>query len=165
MHAKRRIPLASIIVAVATLVVISVIAIPAWRSHQTQTHVADALQVTDAAKLVVMEAATVHGGLANVGASALAYTPPMASSPYVASITIADSGNITLVTKDTGETPDPVLVLIPASGTTDAAAVITWTCTLAAGNAKAVPANCRTISPADQPAPPAGAASTGNSAQ
>ena len=162
MHAKRPTSLTSIIVVIAVLVALAMIAIPTWRNHQAQTHVADALQMTDAAKLVVMEAATVHGGLASINASALAYTPPVATSPYIANISIADDGAITLVTKSTGATPAPVLVLIPTSDTGDAAAVISWTCTLAVGNASAVPSACRGSSPIRQVAAPTGAAATGN---
>ena len=162
MPTKRRTSLTSIIVGIAVLVALAMIAIPTWRNHQAQTHVADALQMTDAAKLVVMEAATVHGGLANINASALAYTPPVATSPYVASIGIADGGAITLITKSTGATPAPVLVLIPTSGTGDAAAVITWTCTLAVGNASAVPSACRSSSPVRRATTPPGAATTSN---
>lgn len=163
MDAKRDKSLTSIIVVVGILVVIAVIAIPGWRNHQVQTHVTGAMRATDAAKLVVMEAATVHGGLANIKASALAYTPPLATSPYVANISIADAGLITLVTKNTGATPDPVLVFIPASGTGNAAAVITWTCALAVGNASAVPPTCRASNPIRQVAAPTSAATTNNS--
>jgi type IV pilus assembly protein PilA len=162
MPAKRRTSLTSIIVGIAVLVALAMIAIPTWRNHQAQTHVADALQMTDAAKLVVMEAATVHGGLASINASALAYTPPVATNPYIANISITEGGVITLVTKNTGATPAPVLVLIPTSGTGDAAAVITWTCTLAVGYAGTVPSTCRASSPIRQVAAPTGAAATGN---
>jgi type IV pilus assembly protein PilA len=162
MPTKRRTSLTSIIVVIAVLVALAMIAIPTWRSYETRTHVAAALQTTDAAKLVVMEAATIHGGLAGVNASALAYAPPMATNPYVANISIADGGAITLVTKNTGATPAPVLVLIPAIGTGDAAAVITWTCTLAIGNASAVPPACRVSGPIHQVAAPTSAATTAN---
>ncbi|MEO5813460.1 MAG: pilin [Rhodanobacter sp.] len=163
MYAKRRLSWKPIIVVIVILIVIAIIAIPAWRSHETRTHVADALQTTAAAKLVVMEAATIHGGLANVSAEALAYKAPVATNPYVASISIADSGVITLATKSTGASPDPVLVLIPANGSADAAATIIWTCTLATGDASAVPVDCRGSVPARQVMPPASAASAGNS--
>ncbi|MEO5810983.1 MAG: pilin [Rhodanobacter sp.] len=163
MHAKHRISWKPIIVVILILIVIALIAIPAWRSHGTRTHVADALQTTAAAKLVVMEAATIHGGLANVSANGLAYTPSVATNPYVANISIADSGVITLTTKSTGASPDPVLVLIPANGTADAAATIIWTCTLATGDASAVPVDCRGSAPARQAMPPASAATAGNS--
>ena len=164
MHAKHRISWKPIVVVTVILIVIALIAIPAWRSHGTRTHVADALQTTAAAKLVVMEAATIHGGLANVSANGLAYTPPAATNPYVANISIADSGVITLTTKGTGATPDPVLVLIPANGIGDAAATIIWTCTLAAGDASAVPSDCRDSAAARDVTPPASAATAGNGA-
>jgi type IV pilus assembly protein PilA len=155
---KSRRNLAIAITAAMTLVVaIAVITIPAWRDHQRQAHVAEALLSADAAKLVVMEAATIGGGLANIRASTLPDMPPTATNGYVRSIHIADGGRVTVATQYTGATPDPVLVLIPANAA-DASSVISWTCTLAAGEASAVPSSCRAASPA--PASTSSAAAT-----
>lgn len=146
------------VIAVAiVLLLIALIALPMWRNHETQAHVAEALQSADAAKLVVMEAATIGGGLTNIRASALPEMPPTATNGYVRSIHIADGGRVTVATQYTGATPDPVLVLIPANAA-DAPSVISWTCTLAAGEASAVPSSCRAASPA--PAPTSSGAAT-----
>lgn len=149
MNAQRGISAITIIVLILLLAIVAVIAIPEWHSHQTSSRVADALKATDAAKLVVMESASIHGGLANIKASELGYSPAATASPYVAHITIAADGRITLSTKDTGAAPNPVLVLIPSEDSGDqGAAPINWSCTVAVGDPSLVPANCRTATPA-----------------
>ena len=167
MNAQRNTPTVTIIATIGILVVAAAVAFPAWRNHQAQTHVAEALQAADAAKVVVMEAATVDGGLANLKANTLAYNPAAATNAYVAGIVIADGGLITLTTKDTGATPDPILMLVPTVDDTDKpTAVINWTCMLASGSTNAVPPSCRTQRAAQTPAAaPDSAATAASSAR
>ncbi|MGH8158706.1 MAG: pilin [Rhodanobacter sp.] len=154
MNAPRGKSTITILVSILVLVVVAVIVIPAWRNHQASSHIADALKLTDAAKLVVMESATVHGGLAHIKADELNYSPAAAASPYVAHITIAADGRISLTTRDTGATPNPVLLLSPSENSPDnSTAPISWSCSVVAGDLDLVPANCRG-------APPAAAASS-----
>lgn len=161
MNAQRGKFAATIIVSILALVVVAVIAISAWRNHQTGNHIADALKVTDAAKLVVMESASVHGGLAHIQAAELNYSPAATASPYVAHITIAADGRITLSTKGTGAAPDPVLVLIPSENSGDQGATpINWSCSVVAGNPNLVPASCRTATPAAAASSPPASAAT-----
>lgn len=149
MNAQRGISAITIIVLILVLAIVAVIAIPAWQRHQSGSRVADALKATDAAKLVVMESASIHGGLAHIKASELSYSPAVTASPYVAHIMIAANGRITLSTRSTGATPDPVLVLIPSENSGgQGAAPINWSCTVAVGDPSLVPANCRTATPA-----------------
>jgi type IV pilus assembly protein PilA len=164
MNAQRGISAVEIIVLILVLVVVAVIAVPAWHSHQARDRIADAFKVTDAAKLVVMEAATVHGGLGQIKAGELNYSPAAAAGQYVAHITIADDGRITMSTRDTGATPDPVLVLSPSeSSAGNNAAPISWSCNVVVGDPDLVPVNCRTALSATKatsaPAKPATAAS------
>jgi type IV pilus assembly protein PilA len=149
MNARRGISAIEIIVLILVLAVGVVIAIPAWRSHQARDRIADAFKVTDAAKLVVMEAATVHGGLTQIKAGELNYSPAAAAGQYVANITIADDGRITMSTRDTGATPDPVLVLSPSeSSAGNNASPISWSCNVVVGDPDLVPASCHTALPA-----------------
>jgi type IV pilus assembly protein PilA len=148
MNAQRGISPVEIMVLILVLAVVVVIAIPAWRNHQARDRIADAFKVTDAAKLVVMEAATVHGGLAQIKAGELNYSPAAAAGQYVAHITIANDGRITISTKQTGATPDPVLVLSPSeSSAANNAAPISWSCNVVVGDPDLVPVNCRTALP------------------
>src|SRR5690348_4130806 len=113
------------IVVIVLIVAIVLIALPLWRNHRIAGHVSEALGATDAAKVAVTEAATVHGGLEHVKASELGYNTAASVSPYAARVSVADGGRITLVTKGTGATPDIQLLLTPEQGPTSA---ITWIC-------------------------------------
>jgi type IV pilus assembly protein PilA len=149
MNAVRTKPIVAIIVLIVVLVVISAFAVSAWRSHQIRSHVADALKVSDTAKLVVMESATVHGGLAHIEASDLTYNPQATVSKYVAQITIDPDGRIHLATKGTGASPDPVLLLTPSEHAADnGAAPIQWSCEVVTGDSDLVPDDCRAVEPA-----------------
>jgi Pilin (bacterial filament). len=154
MNAPRGISTITIIVWILLLAVVAAIAIPAWQRHQTSSRVADALKATDAAKLVVMESASIHGGLAHIKASELGYSLAATASLYVAHITIAADGRITLNTRDTGATPDPVLVLIPSENSGDqGAAPINWICTVAVGDPSLAPPSCGAATAAASSAP------------
>lgn len=135
-----------------------------WHNHVVTDHVRQALESTAAAKVVVMEAATVHGGLTHIKTSELAYNTSASTSPYVARITIGDGGRISILTKDTGTTPDVKLVLVPSdkNGAVDGA--ITWTCFVTAGSVDLVPDGCLRGTPADMPSGSLSAPSTGGSA-
>lgn len=128
---------------VAVIVVVAAVAWPAWRNHTTRGHVTDAIKAADAAKLVVMEAATVHGGLDHIRGVDLTAPPSTTlASPYAATVRIADGGRITLATKDIGSASPPVLEFVPEAmqGTDDSS--ITWHCTVVAGDASVAPPGC-----------------------
>ena len=146
MNAARKKPAIIVIVLIALLVLVAVVAVPAWRDHQIRGHVAEAIKVADTAKLVVMESATVHGGLAHIDASDLTYNAKATASEYIAQITIGADGSIRLATKDTGASPDPVVLLIPSEHAADnGASPIQWSCQLVAGDPNLVPEDCRTV--------------------
>jgi type IV pilus assembly protein PilA len=143
MNEQRRTSKVTIIVSILILLVIVAIVVPLWRHHEISGRVDTALKATDAAKVAVMEAATVHGGLSNVKAGELGYSPSASSTPYVSRIDIADGGLITLATKGTGATPDVQLLLTPKQADGNASAPINWDCNILVGDADSVPVNCR----------------------
>lgn len=161
----RHLPVVNILVVAAVIAVLLALVIPAWRSHGIRQHIADSLKGADAVKLVVMEAATVHGGLAKVRANDLQYNAKASSGENVANVEVADGGLITLSTRDTGASPDPVIVFIPTEGTGSAGADITWTCQVVLGDASLAPPTCQShgyvpstassAAPAPAPAPTA----------
>ncbi|RAO76038.1 hypothetical protein CA260_11930 [Dyella jiangningensis] len=136
-------PVVNILVVAAVIAVLLALIIPAWRSHGIKQHIADAMKGADAVKLVVMEAATVHGGLAQVRASDLQYNAKASSGEHVGNVEVADGGLITLSTRDTGASPDPVIMFIPTEGAGSGGADITWTCQVVLGDASLAPANCQ----------------------
>ena len=123
------------------------------------------MQAADAAKLVVLEAATVQGGLDKVKGAALAYNSSSVANPYVESVAIADGGRISITTRDTGSKPDPVLLLTPQEQAgPQGAAPIVWVCSMLTGKVDATPSECRGSPPvaAASTDAPAAAGSTGN---
>jgi type IV pilus assembly protein PilA len=146
----------TVVVVIVILIVIIAIAYPWWRNHQTAGRVDTALKAADAAKVAVMEAATVHGGPMHIKASELGYNAGASENPYVSHIEIADGGRITVTTKNTGASPDIQLLLTPVQGNGNDHAAISWICSVVSGNADAAPADCRNgdaaIAPATTPA-------------
>lgn len=143
MRASKGISLITVLVIIAILIVVAAFAVPAWRNHQIATRADQALKAGDAAKLVVMEAVTTRGGLIHLQPGDLSYNAASTSGPYVSKIDISQSGRITIVTKDTGSSPDPTFLLTPIeAGSTQGGAPLAWSCDIIAGNAQAKPASC-----------------------
>src|SRR5579859_3124119 len=113
MRSEKSVPLLVSLGVLAVLAVIAALAIPAWRHHQVDERLDQALQAGEAAKLVVMEATTVRGGLNRLKAGDLNFNATSSLNAYTAKIDVSESGRITITTKDTGATPDPVFLLTP----------------------------------------------------
>jgi type IV pilus assembly protein PilA len=142
----------AVVVVIVILIVIIAIAYPWWRNHQTAGRVDTALKAADAAKVAVMEAATVHGGPMHIKASELGYNAGASENPYVSHIDVADGGRITVTTKNTGASPDIQLLLTPVQGNGSDKAAINWVCSVVSGNPDAAPADCRSADAAMSPA-------------
>ncbi|WP_147281663.1 pilin [Dyella solisilvae] len=138
----------------AIVAVVASIAIPAWRNHRIADRLDQALQAGEAAKLVVMEAATTRGGLNRIRPEDLTFNAQSSLNDYVSGVDISESGRITIATKNTGASPDPVFLLTPldiGNGGHDAA--LSWSCDLLAGDRQWTPPRCtRPDTPAPAPA-------------
>lgn len=115
---------------------------PMWRRYSIEQHIEDALGQAGATKLAVMEAATVMGGFEQLRASDLRYNAKAASGKYVSRVEVTDGGLITVVTHDTGESPDPVFLLAPKEVGGASHGDIVWDCQLFLGDATLVPTSC-----------------------
>ncbi|HEY9131811.1 MAG TPA: pilin [Dyella sp.] len=141
MRIHRGISVVTVLVAVAILAVIAAFAIPAWRGHVVNQHLGEALKGADAAKLVVMEAVTMRGGLAKLHPNDLIYNTKVGDNPYLASVKVSDSGRITVVTQNTGAEPEPTFLLTPLE-TIASGQALSWSCDIVAGDARQKPATC-----------------------
>nr|WP_199046045.1 pilin [Dyella sp. ASV24] len=161
MRSEKSVPLMISLAVLAVLAVIAAIAIPAARNHRISERLDEALKAGEAAKLVVMEAITVRGGLNRLQPSDLAFNAASSLNAYTAKIDISESGRITITTKDTGAAPDPVFLLTPLDNSAaGGSAPLTWSCDIIAGNSQWMPAACtRPIAQAPTPAIPAPATS------
>ena len=141
--------LIELMIVVAIIAILAAIALPAYQDYTVRAKVSEGIVQADAAKLAVAETAQSQGINADDVTNNEAAGFVSKETNNVASIEIAN-GVITVTTQATGAAADPVLVLTPTQ--VDLDSPITWACTFTAGEAKHVPASCRTAGAA----PPAG---------
>jgi type IV pilus assembly protein PilA len=133
--------LIELMIVIAIIAILAAIALPAYQDYTIRAKVSETMIAMSAAKLAVAETAQSQGILATDVADndAAGYAGQLTDK--VASVEVAD-GVITGTSQNTGATENPVLVLTPVQA--DLNAPITWNCTYTAGEAKHVPASCRT---------------------
>ena len=132
--------LIELMIVVAIIGILAAIALPAYQDYTIRSKVSEAMVMGSEAKTAVAETAASLGGLVNVTAANTGFVS--APTTYVASIVIADgTGAITINTRATGASVQPVLVLTPTQANPEDP--LTWVCTTTAGLPKHVPANCR----------------------
>ncbi|HFJ9670824.1 TPA: pilin [Stenotrophomonas maltophilia] len=133
--------LIELMIVVAIIAILAAIALPAYQDYTIRAKVSEGLVQADAAKLAVAETAQSQGILATTVKDAAAAGYVSKATTNVDSVGIAN-GVITITTKDTGAKVQPILTLTPTQADEDSP--ITWVCNLSAGEAKHVPASCRT---------------------
>ncbi|MCM2525598.1 pilin [Stenotrophomonas maltophilia] len=133
--------LIELMIVVAIIAILAAIALPAYQDYTIRAKVSEGIVQADAAKLAVAETAQAQGIVATDVADNDAAGFASKATNNVKSVTI-DKGKITIETKATGAKADPVLVLTPTQADKDSP--ITWACSYTTGEAKHVPASCRT---------------------
>ena len=130
-------------IVIAILGILAVIALPAYQDYTIRAKISEGLSLAEPAKLAVAETSAALGGLDQITATNTGYTFPTGGTKYVSSIAIEEkTGKITVTTKDTGASANPVFTLTPNQANSESP--ITWECNSTGGEAKHVPANCRT---------------------
>jgi type IV pilus assembly protein PilA len=136
--------LIELMIVIAIVAILVAIALPAYQDYSIRAKVGEGLAQAAAAKTAVAEAAaSCATGLAGVDGGGVGCASGYVSSPttYVATITVAPGGEITVNTINTGAAADPVLTFTPAQASLSDP--VTWTCTSVTAKASHVPATCR----------------------
>ena len=133
--------LIELMIVIAIIAILVALAIPAYQDYAIRTKVGEALSVAASAKLAVGETCQ-SDFLVVPDNTTVGYN--FVSSTYVLSVTVTGTCGapvVTMVTRATGATTDPVLVLTGSFAQNDGR--YNWVCTKTAGTNNHIPATCR----------------------
>jgi len=135
--------LIELMIVIAILGILVAIALPAYQDYTVRARVSEAVAQTAPAKLAVAEtASSLSGGLEDVTQANSGFV--FNGTEYAESIVIADGGEITTTTQNTGGNGDPVMTWTPTQENADDP--IQWGCAVdSQDTAKYVPAECRNV--------------------
>ncbi|RFF28896.1 pilin [Wenzhouxiangella sediminis] len=130
--------LIELMIVIAVLAILVAIAMPTYEQFTIRARVSEGVYAAAPVKLAVAEAVS-----ANQSPTPTNTGHASQQSEYVDAVELANDGSgvITVTTRNTGATPDPVITLSPTIASDGG---ITWLCELRAGDARYVPPNCRT---------------------
>lgn len=140
MNKQQGFTLIELMIVVAIVGILAAIALPAYQDYMIRTRVSEGTALAAETKQCVAEDAGGDGVV--VGSFGGGTTCDLrTATKYVASITVGNTGIISVTTQATGAPTDPTLEIRPTQA--DTRDPIDWACVRTAGENKHVPAQCR----------------------
>lgn len=134
--------LIELMIVVAIIGISVAVALPAYQDYIIRAKVTEGLALATPAKIAVTEAVSSLGDLTIITEANSGYTFPKEGTKHVKSISIALGGVITITTRDTGASQDPIFTLSPIQ--IDPGSLIAWICENKVGLNRHLPVSCRT---------------------
>jgi type IV pilus assembly protein PilA len=136
--------LIELMIVIAIIAILLALALPAYQDYTIRAKVGEGLSVAASPKLAVSETCQSDPLATPATDSGYAFVAGTDDDDYVASVTIGGTctaPTVTVVTKNTGATTQPTLLL---TGTATAGSgQIEWDCSTTAGLPQHVPTSCR----------------------
>lgn len=139
MNKQKGFTLIELMIVIAILGILVAIALPAYQDYTVRAKMSEGLAAAAPAKLAVSETTSDRGSLDKVTKDNTGYSFPGATK-YVSLVEIADKGEITVTTQETGA-GDAKLILTPTA--VKDTAQLAWTCKTTAKKMSYVPGECR----------------------
>lgn len=141
-QASRGFTLIELMIVIAIIAIILTLALPVYTNYTIRAKVGEAMSVAASAKTATADTCTTDPDIVSLSNQRAGYN--LVSSTYVESVEISgpcESPVITMITRNTGASIDPVLILTGAN--VNSSGRFSWTCTTTNGQNLYVPAACR----------------------
>ena len=132
--------LIELMIVIAILGILMAIAIPAYQDYTVRAKVSEGMNLAGAAKLAVAETYSSKGAFPTSNASAGLPLSTSITGNNVKSVSVGNSGQITITYTNDTNLNDKTMILIPSAAN---AGSVSWSCKTGDVVAKYRPSNCR----------------------
>lgn len=139
MHKQQGFTLIELMIVVAIVAILAAIALPAYQDYTIRARVSEALVLASGAKATVTENINNEHALTASACNGVSNVPPATAN--VATFSCAGNGVLSITT-----TPTAGNISLALSPAYNANEPVRWGCTVAAGQEKYVPSECRVAS-------------------
>lgn len=139
MHQQRGFTLIELMIVVAIIAILAALALPAYQDYVTRSQVSEGLSLATAGRVALATHYAEHGNFPNDNVDAGMATPTSISGPYVTSVTVDNTGSISILFSGTANARVSGQTLVMTA--TDNNGSIRWSC--GGLDPKYMPSSCR----------------------